>query len=195
VWYYGKREAIEPQTIRAADARHRIKSSWKLKPKDQWMPIAVEPIVPRELWERCAARVRSNRNTLGGRPSDQYILKGLLFCGKCGWRYQGWRDKGIIRYLCSHRDRVTGERLCDGRPVRGDLLENAVWTAIGEELSDPRKLEARISDHERELSEGYDSAKLAQLTARKEELRRRENIARRSALDAGAKGDQELVKF
>jgi hypothetical protein len=96
--------------------------------------VSVEPIVDRELFERVSTQVGGNVNTLSGRASHRYTLKGLVWGGECGHRFCGAHDKRTrtTPYGCAYRDRTTGELLCSARSVRADKIEPAVWGEVRE---------------------------------------------------------------
>lgn len=199
-WHYNKRESVEPKQIRSAGPRHRRRSSGKLRPEAEWIPLAIEPIIrDAALFDRVQALGEKNVNVLGGRPSDRYMLKGLVWCGVCGKRCNGqfWKRKPEgkqTRYICANRDRATGAMLCAGgfASVCASRLEDTVWDAVMGTLSDGPTLEKLIRRHERELAAAHNPREIAKLQARQEELKRREFKARRAALDAP---DQETAAF
>lgn len=61
------------------------KKHWKLKPKEDWIYVPVEPIVSEELWEQCndilAAQKKANKRI--ARKPAQHLFTGLVFC-ECG---------------------------------------------------------------------------------------------------------------
>ena len=65
-----------------------------------------EPLVSEELFDR-AQEVRAwrTRVVMPGPPSEEYLLRKLLFCERCGARMHGTRGSraGIRRYQCSTR--------------------------------------------------------------------------------------------
>jgi site-specific DNA recombinase len=55
--------------------------NWKLKPEAEWSYVAVEPIIPEELWDRVNATL-SERKDNWKRPSKKVrtLFAGLVFC-------------------------------------------------------------------------------------------------------------------
>jgi site-specific DNA recombinase len=106
-------------------------------------------------------RERNRKSTAGAR----FLLQGLVVCKSCGYAFHGRMLRrrsrsGPVRaygyYRCSGTDghRFGGQRVCDAKQVRVDLLEAAVWDDIRALMSEPdrvrreyeRRLEARSKD-------------------------------------------------
>jgi len=184
-WHYNKRQAVEPnpEKIRKPEKiRHRRRTSAKVRPASEWIAVKVDDIVDAEVFARVSNQVARNVNSLGGRPSDRYLLKGLLWCGTCGKRCNGWLDRGVVRYICANRDRATGKYICGATHVRGGALEGSVWDAVVAAVNSD--LARAVNARRKQLSPAPNARELARLKARIEELKQREFKARRAALDA-----------
>ncbi len=87
-----------------------------------------EAIVPEELFDR-VQEIRSWRTRVlkPGRPSEEYLLRKLLHCERCGARMHGTRGSraGIRRYQCSTR-RYQGN--CQQTIVKAQPLEEQLVT-------------------------------------------------------------------
>jgi site-specific DNA recombinase len=104
-----------------------------------------EPIIPDDLFDR-VQEVRSWRTRVvkPGRPSEEYLLRKLLCCERCGARMHGCRTgrEGMRRYQCSNR-RHHGDceqRMTPGTTVGGsaDRLATRLPARRGPEPTDPR---------------------------------------------------------
>ena len=101
-----------------------------------------EPIVPEELFDR-VQEIRSWRTRVvqTGRPSEDYLLRRLLYCERCGARMQGTRGSRALmrRYQCGTRRRG-GE--CDQTIVKAEPLEDQLvdWLHDFRPDSDLRQL-------------------------------------------------------
>ena len=80
------------------------------------------------------------------------MLQGLLVCKKCGYAYYGkpislsagkGKRRSYAYYRCTGTDayRFGGQRVCDNKQVRTDLLEEAVWQDVRLLLTDPQRVE------------------------------------------------------
>jgi len=90
-----------------------------------------EAIVSEELFDR-VQEVRSWRTRVlkPGPPSDEYLLRKLLYCDRCGARMHGTRGSktAIRRYMCSTRryGHACGERIVKADQLEGQLID---WIA------------------------------------------------------------------
>jgi hypothetical protein len=87
-----------------------------------------EPIVPEELFDR-VQEIRSWRTRVvkPGPPSDEYLLRKLLYCERCGERMHGTRGSatGIRRYVCStgRYGHACGEPIVKAEPLEAQLVD------------------------------------------------------------------------
>jgi DNA invertase Pin-like site-specific DNA recombinase len=90
-----------------------------------------EAIVTEELFDR-VQEVRSWRTRVlkPGPPSDEYLLRKLLYCERCGARMHGTRGSktAIRRYMCSTRryGHACGERIVKAHDLEAQLID---WIA------------------------------------------------------------------
>lgn len=90
-----------------------------------------EPILDRETWESLRGLLNSRNRPRGPR---KYVLGGLLFCGKCGYRMVSSSDKGHGMYRCPKRPAMPG---CGGVTGRADYVEQVVEEFARVRLDDP----------------------------------------------------------
>ena len=80
-----------------------------------------------------------------GRPSEDLLLRGWVYCSKCGGRCVGSRcGRGrVLRYRCtrnSNRKRDGVLYCAGGGYPRADALEPLVWREVWKLLTDPERL-------------------------------------------------------
>jgi site-specific DNA recombinase len=149
---------------------------------EQQETIPVPRLISDELFEAAAERLKENRRrNRQGRRGAKYLLQGLLECQCCGYSYYGKpvsrsSAKGKVRhyayYRCIGTDayRFGGQRVCDNKQVRTDLLEEAVWEDVCSLLHDPERVSAEF---ERRLERGEPSMlEVQQLEGQLQKVRR-----------------------
>lgn len=157
--------------------------------------LIVPATVPRDLWERVQARI--GHKAIMGRPSDRYLLRGLLHCGACGRRMNGDRRRSYLSYRCAGRDAM---RVKAGEPchvcVNARALDGAVWESLATLLTDADLLRGLLTEHAEELRGDATPEKDARVLERQiKRLKAREQrcLTMLVESDLGAEG-QEMLK-
>jgi site-specific DNA recombinase len=144
-----------PQPCRRPSARIVV-------PREEWIEVPVPALVDPAVFE--AAQVQLNENRRRKRASckgPRWLLQGLTVCRRCGYAYYGktaprsdWtRSKEVLCYYrCIGTDgyRFDGHAVCDNPAVRGDTLEQAVWTRVRALLEEPSRV---ATEYRRRLAE------------------------------------------
>ena len=68
-WHYNKRSG---------------KENGKLKPREEWVKVAVPAIIEKETFDQVQKLIESRKNVKYQSEEAKYLLKDLLFCGECG---------------------------------------------------------------------------------------------------------------
>ncbi|MBN1654303.1 MAG: recombinase family protein [Deltaproteobacteria bacterium] len=209
---YGKTEATERgKLLRPIRNRNltprRAKSSFRDKHKQDWITIAVPPIVSSDVFDAAAEQLQRNRRLAqrNGR-GNQYLLQGLVVCAKCGYAYYG---KTVSRamaerkkkerwayYRCVGTDsyRFEGGRVCDNTQVRVDQLDGYVWESVKGLMQNPQRVMDEWS------ARASSDATLAHLRRERDESERflraqEKTLSRlRDAYEAGALDLQDLIQ-
>ncbi len=209
---YGKTEATQRgKLLRPIRNRNltprRAKSSFRDKHKQDWITIAVPPIVSSDVFDAAAEQLQRNRRLAqrNGR-GNQYLLQGLVVCAKCGYAYYGKTVSRAVAerknkqrwayYRCVGTDsyRFEGGRVCDNTQVRVDQLDGYVWESVKELMQDPQRVMQEWS------TRASSDATLAHLRRERDEserfLRAQERTLSRlrDAYEAGALDLQDLIQ-
>ncbi|MEX2372795.1 MAG: recombinase family protein, partial [Dehalococcoidia bacterium] len=104
--------------------------------RDQWLVIedAHEPLVDADLWQRAQDAI-ARRSRMGGlaRPTNRYLLSGLVKCVHCGFNYVGrigcsmhnrkryYSDGAYLRY---------GRQGCDPSQINAEILDTFVLAQL-----------------------------------------------------------------
>ena len=115
-WYIGKRY-------------YHIKDQEKLKEED-WEVYEVPRIIDPEIWEK-ARMLREERSitfrTKRISKKHNYILGGLVFCGKCGFKMYGHYTGKNNHYFCSSVEHGIN---CDTRGINKENFEAIVCQIV-----------------------------------------------------------------
>lgn len=139
--------------------------------------IAVPFIMTKEYWNECHAAQAATSKGRAGRPSKNYLLSGKLWC-VCGCRCTAVSgSQGSGGYRC--REAQAGpKRKCERPGINRPKMEEIIWTAIWETLTQPALLESMIATYRDSLN--------AQPKGKKDDQVRRLEKARKAVARAEA---------
>ena len=87
------------------------------------LTIPIPAIIDHATFEAVQRKLKENRQRLVGRPSNQYLLRGYLWCAKCGRRCVTYPNNGYPNYRCGHIEYKPYRRLCHAPQIRTATLE------------------------------------------------------------------------
>lgn len=102
--------------------------------------VTLPALVSREEWEATQEAITRNARDAIRNTRREYLLRGLLTCGACGWSYCGRTHMPSERryYCCAgNNSRDAGAPSCRALSVRADAIERRVWGACRRVLFDP----------------------------------------------------------
>ena len=101
---------------------------------------SVSPLVSDDVWNAAIATLKRNR-ALPRNSCHAYLLRSLIRCAVCGLSFCGTWTRGP-RYRCNgsmaHRGQFAGK--CIGASIKGETLEDVVWSDVSRFLLDPDEL-------------------------------------------------------
>jgi site-specific DNA recombinase len=114
-----------------------------LRPKEEWIPISIPPIIDLETFHQAGIRVKDNqRFSPRNLQEDAYLLRRLVRCGHCGLSCRVSSNKANPN--CSHYYVCPGtknpfliEKRCSQRCIGADALDELVWEEVSTRLQDP----------------------------------------------------------
>jgi site-specific DNA recombinase len=145
------RPRLRPQRGQAEQPR-RAYSTYDVPQKD-WIGIPVPAIIDEVLFDAVAEQLAENRvRNRQTKRGVRHLLQGLLVCDDCGHGFYGKplslssgkgkrRDYAYYRCIGMDAYRFGGQRICDNKQVRTDLLEAVVWEDVRSLLSEPERIE------------------------------------------------------
>jgi site-specific DNA recombinase len=129
------------------DLRPGNRRSRTRRPQEDWIPVRVPALIDAELWRMAQEQLASNRARAARNTQHEYLLRGLLICGRCGRRLVGtWTALSHGRYICSARYPRSAPWSCEGRSVSAALVESQVWDHLKGLLAEPDLLRARYQE-------------------------------------------------
>jgi site-specific DNA recombinase len=145
------------------------KTEVRLRPREEWIPIAIPSILDQDTFNTIQRKLDEGRNLSKRNTRRFYLLRCRVRC-TCGRAICGWAASSstIQYYRCLSCDRYRyGSRTCAMPYIRADVLEARVWNWIYHEALDDAQLQARI---EREQARGRAGRKPESIAARRADL-------------------------
>jgi site-specific DNA recombinase len=123
-----------------------------------WHRSADRPFLDPETFDRVQALLAERGEGYGQRfraRDHEYLLTGLVRCGRCEHNYVGVSARGrsdrYRYYTCWNRNR-RGRRACEAESVRADALERAVMDALVDLYAEPQALLDTAAQQTRDTS-------------------------------------------
>ncbi|MEE8286085.1 MAG: recombinase family protein, partial [Gammaproteobacteria bacterium] len=143
-YYYNRRHCV-PVPGTPGQKRQRYKCT--LRPKEEWIPISVPPIVDLTTFHKAGERAREHQAFAPRNLKEQaYLLRKLVRCGRCGSGCSATTSKQISGgaqhtshyYVCirKHSGYLKQER-CTHRHIRANVLDEWVWEEVSQRLQNP----------------------------------------------------------
>ena len=142
--YFNQHESVprDPTTGRRGRSTTRV----RLRPKAEWIPLPVPPIIDADLFQRSQA-IHGDNSRFSPRSlkSSHYVLRGLVRCRVCDLgmschRMRGGSGTFHYYYYCTGHDVLRARDAigrCPQRNLRADELDNLVWAEVRRHLEDP----------------------------------------------------------
>lgn len=118
--------------------------------RENWesVSVTIPAIIDRETWKRVQAQRAHNKAMAKRNGKRDYLLRGMMWCGLCGYQYTGnalrlAKDGERTRYYRDSRYKVRHVHLegrCKNKSIRGDTIEADIWDEIRELFQDLDKL-------------------------------------------------------
>ncbi len=154
---YGKKKSgerlshIRPQKRSCEQPKYNY-SIYKVE-EQHWIYIPVPAIIDENLFDVVQEQLEENKKSARAqRRGATYLLQGLVVCQRCRYSCYGkasrvQRKKKVCiysYYRCTGSDayRFVGDKPCDNKQIRTDVLDIAVWEEVKCLLKNPQ----RISD-------------------------------------------------
>jgi len=123
------------------------------RPKEEWIGLAVPPIVSEELFEKVQNRLRENKELASRNTKRTYLYSRVIFCGYCqhrlgsGFQPARHQGRGTRYYHGLARKTEIAVGLCSHCPQVAEGRLEPVWEAIKNALTDPEYLRAKVTEY------------------------------------------------
>jgi site-specific DNA recombinase len=138
-WYYNKRMEAPAKTKKGATVQ-------VLKPREQWIPVEVPAIISEQTFEAAQRQLERNRELCKRNTKREYLLTGLLVCGKCGFNLNARTVKARVYYCCNSKLGTITPNICPSKYIQGPKLEEVVWDTISRLLAQPELFLQQLQD-------------------------------------------------
>jgi site-specific DNA recombinase len=118
------------------------------RPKDEWVHISIPAIITKETFEKAQNTIAKNRAFAMRNTRREYLLGGLLVCGRCGKRYYGRDSRGKTVYCCKSRKQGVLSEPCDAASLKADRIEPLIWDTVAGLLNQPQLLTDQMKKDE-----------------------------------------------
>ena len=109
----------------------------RFRPKEEWIPIQVSPVIDKETFEMAQVQLRQNALMSNRNSKHTYLLKGLIKCGVEVGSMHGIPCHGKRYYRCYFKNKLNSPVPCRSSIVHADTIESIVWNSVVELLSNP----------------------------------------------------------
>ncbi|MBI1373926.1 MAG: phage portal protein [Phycisphaera sp.] len=129
---FGKLHGVEPD----GTPRRKTVAESTRNPRSQWIIIhdVHEPLITKELFDKAQAAMQERRNKGGkARPTNRYLLSGLIRCDHCGYNFWGCvvkNGRGDHRYYVDAGYRAQGIKVCRSTSIPTKSLDEWVLAQL-----------------------------------------------------------------
>ena len=154
VWWFNRtrwaRRKVSEPGLSGEGRRYRLKAAHVPRPREEWIAVPVlDSGVPRGTVE--AARRAVSENVACSSSGDRFweLSGGVLRCAECGGRMRTTvtRKQGghvYFYYACANRRDGRGRLCANGKTLRAERAEPAVWGLVSDLLCDPNRLRSGL---------------------------------------------------
>jgi site-specific DNA recombinase len=185
--YYNKsRCRIRTRRSRNNESRRYFKGNKtgrEKRDKSEWIEIPIPAIISEELYNQGQEQIMMNaKRCIRNNKRNEYLLRGLLVCGECGYALTGTFSRGHKYYHCTHDDAILTphcKKRCKMGSVRAEDIEDVVWEAISGLLKEPEQIISAYQNYVKEEEE-KNKVKVSKRAEQEKELakakRKRDNL-------------------
>jgi len=129
---FGKLHGVDPD----GTPRRKAVAESTRNPRSKWIVIddVHEPLITKALFDKAQAAMQERRDKGGrARPTNRYLLSGLIKCNHCGYNFWGCvvkNGKGDHRYYVDAGYRAQGIKVCRSTSIPTEALDEWVLAQL-----------------------------------------------------------------
>lgn len=177
--HYNKSISAVPEKPKNVEKYKRIKkNSRRVRPKDEWVPLEVPPIISEELFYKVQDQLGHNFKFSSRNRKAPFLLTSLVYC-VCGRRRIGEGVREHRYYRCCDRiNRFPLPRQCKASGVNAFHLDAMVWDKVSELLVNPHLIKQQAEEWNKKHTESkkyseFDVEKLEKISKKLDEEEKR----------------------
>ncbi|MFP3021217.1 MAG: zinc ribbon domain-containing protein, partial [Wolbachia sp.] len=134
----------------------KLKNGHFSNDKENWIYVPVPKIVYDNLFDSVQVQLTENRQRARARQrKETFLLRSLTVCQRCQYTYCGaYSRKRYSYYRCSGF-RFNGNRVCNNKAIRTDVLDTVIWEEVKSILKEPDRIaneyQCRLSENKKPL--------------------------------------------
>jgi site-specific DNA recombinase len=121
----------------------------KMRPEEEWIVTSIPPIISQEQFEYAQKLLDQGRRRYTSYGKHDYLLSGLVRCGRCGNTMTGRKTKShgkdFFIYECRKNYAGAKDKGC-GKQMSENKLNHFVWETLVEWLNNPEKINEFTDD-------------------------------------------------
>jgi site-specific DNA recombinase len=177
-------------------SKHALSSS-RDRPKEDWIFIPVPAIIDEKTFHLAQERLQENKKlSPRNNKKHHYLLSGLLSCKRCGYSLYGNPASNSRYHRCYYRCmgqdgyRWPTGRVCDGHPVRVEVVDELVWNNVRQLIENPHLVLQEYT--QRAGKKNTQRLFLEQLLTKKQQESRQQELQKQRLLDLYQAGSIRL---
>ncbi len=144
IWHFGKTHMIsdgKEQSRKAVNKRGLGKQV--ARPREDWIPVDVPPIIDRVTFAHAQERLKLNREQSKRNTKREYLLSKRMRCARCNYTIAAFtrREKNKYYQCNGHRAKIND---CDMPVFRVDQVDAVVWNWVKDAMQHPEKVTAGL---------------------------------------------------
>jgi len=94
--------------------------------------IETQSIISKDLFLKVQDQLKLNISVANKAYKNEFLIRGLLYCGFCGDPYVGSGSKGRNYYVCADRTKRRSNTFknCRNSSINNEIIDNLIWNSI-----------------------------------------------------------------